>query len=446
MPSTSRVSGKSSEPLESDPFVNKGGPEAGLGRPLRVLHLIADLGGGGSERIVWDIVRLTDAEKFKHRVVTIYPDYSGDFIYADRLQAHGAYKQPTVKGAGYVGKIIKALKAQRDRFPARKLLFPALRLGSSGLALSRVTKAFRQFDPDIVHVHTLPGFLPGMLMKRLFNKPLIHTVPSVFSQMADAGYGWMPKLYARLHPWVDFFFTGASREELLEIGVPASKIHEIRGGFVDLEAIAHVEAERERHYAEVRRSLDLPQDALIALSVGRLHPSKGHEFALAALPLLLDRFPNLHWVVLGEGAERSALEARARALGITSHVHLVGFQPNPSPYYAAANIYLRTPVFEAENLSSYQAMAAGLPVVGFDTGNETELIRKAGHGHLVSNRDAAALAEAVACILKLPDGGRTLGRLGAEYCRQHLDVRLTISEISSAYVDLYKSRQAGNLK
>ena len=104
----------------------------------------------------------------------------------------------------------------------------------------------------MIHVHTLPGFIPGVLMKKLFHLPLIHTVPSVFSQMVDANYGWMPKVYARLHPSVDLFFTGSSPDELTGVGIPGSKIQEIEGG-VDLEAINEVLRERERHYTDVRR-------------------------------------------------------------------------------------------------------------------------------------------------------------------------------------------------
>jgi glycosyltransferase involved in cell wall biosynthesis len=439
MPPGPLVSPKSDELQESAPLlVNEGEREAAQTRPVRVLHLIADLGGGGSERLLWDIVRLSKTDNFKHQVMTVYPESSGDFIYADRLQQSGAYRQESRNSLfGVPGKIVRALKARRRRLPLRGALIAALRFGSIGLATLRVGRAVNQFRPDVIHVHTLPGFIPGVLMKKVFHTPLIHTVPGVFSQMVDAGYGWMPKLYARLHPHVDSFFTGASRAELLAVGVPAPKIHDIRG-VVDLEALDTVQAERGRHYREVRQALGLSEDARIALSVGRLHPSKGHDYALEALPRLLDQFPNLHWVVLGEGAERAALESRTKALGVAGHVHLIGFRPDPLPYYAAADIYLRTPVFEAENLSSYQAMASGLPVVGFDTGNETELIRKAGHGHLVANRDAAALADGVARILSSPDRGRALGRLGAEYCRRHLDIRQTISEISAAYVELYE--------
>jgi glycosyltransferase involved in cell wall biosynthesis len=264
---------------------------------------------------------------------------------------------------------------------------------------------------------------------------MIHTVPSLFEQMTDARYGWTPSLYARAQSYVDYFFTGASRAEMLSLGIPASKIIYNRCG-VDIQTINAVRNARDLHYSQIRNSLGLPPDARIVLSVGRFHPSKGHLFALESLASLLPRFPNLHWVVLGEGLQRATLEAKAAELGVTCNVHLIGFRPDPLPYYAAANIYLRTPVFEAENLSSYQAMAMGLPIVGFNTGCETELVNKVGHGILVPNRDAEALAQAIAQILMLPDRGREMGERGVEYGRDHLDISQMVVPFFAAYENL----------
>lgn len=407
-------------------------------RPVRVLHLIAELGGGGSERWLWDVVRLSPPEQFEHTVATIYPDYSGNFVYADPLRSTGAYQETAEKPEPrFLHKIIKGIRRQRPRLTRIPLMSLLLRLGANGLATWRVAKVLMRFRPDVVHAHTLPDFILGMMIRILFNKPLIHTVPCIFSQMKDAGYGWMPKLYARLHPWVDYFSTGEGRSELISIGIPPAKILYDLGG-VDLSAVAAVQAERERHRREIRERLGLAEDALIALSVGRLHPSKGHAYALEALPRLLQKFANLHWVALGEGEERAALESRAQELKVSEHVHLIGFQKNPFPYFAAADLYLRTTVLEPENLSFYQAMAMGLPVVGFDTQQQSgaDLITKVGHGHLVTNRDSEALGEASSSILALADGGRELGQRGALYCREHLDLQQSIRILSSAYAEL----------
>ena len=93
-------------------------------------------------------------------------------------------------------------------------------------------------------------------------------------------------------------------------------------------------------------------------------------------------------------------------LDVIGHVHLLGLQRDPLPYYACATVYLRTAIFEGENLSSYQAMAIGLPVVGFDTGCGNELIKKVGYGILVPNRDREALTRAVQKILNLQTEGK----------------------------------------
>lgn len=401
--------------------------------PIRVLHLIDGLSWGGSQRWVWDIVRLSDTDRFRHYIVTICPD-SGDYVYADRLEAAGVYRNVVESRA--LRLLRKAILHRFIRYrlvPLRKVLSLAWLIGCHGSAVGRVIAAVSRFQPQVIHAHTFYGFTVGLLMRIIFRIPLIHSVPCLFSQMLDAGFSWMPGLYRRVHPRVDCFFTGASLQELRTVGVPVSKTLEIRG-VVDQEAVDVVFGERERHYPAIRCLLGLSSDAIIALSVGRLHPSKGHLFALEAMPYLLERFPNIHWVLLGEGEQRSLLESRAKELGLEQHVHIVGFHADPLPFYAAANLYLRTTIFEAENLCSYQAMAMGLPVVGFDTGSETELLNKAGHGTLVPNKDAAALAAAAETILLRADSGRELGNLGADYCRAKLDLRQAISEFCSAYV------------
>ncbi len=407
--------------------------------PVRVLHLISELCDGGSTRWLEEIVRLSDPELVTHHVVTIYPDYDGDGIYADGLRAIGVYQQPTSNPlAKFSHRVIKAVREQRNRLPARKLLSLPLRLGADGLAMARVAKALVQFRPDVIHAHTLPEFIPGVLIKMALGKPLIHTVPCLFSQMADSDYDWMPRVYSWLHPWVDLFSigsTGEAHEELTSVGVPNSKIFYDRCG-ANLQEAEAARIQRDRHRLEVRRSLGIQENSPLTLSVGRLHHTKGHHFTVEALPNLLNRLPDLHSLILGEGEERRALEARARVLGVDEHVRLIGFQRDLLPYYAAADIYLRTTTLEPANLSFFQAMAMGLPVIGFNTGRDLDVISEVGNGTLLPRRDPRALAEAIAQMLELPDQGRTMGEKGAVFAREHLDLSKSVSLLCSTYLDL----------
>lgn len=403
--------------------------------PVCVLHLTDRLHGGGVEKWLWEIVRLTQPDKVKHFVITFSPD-KGNWVYADLLREKGAYRQfpkqrslqTDHKSKVALAKSLRPIIGHTLRGKVR-FLIRCLR------ALWSILRSSIWFRPDIIHVHGKYIFPIGLLAKVVLRCPLVHSVPCLFSQMVDQGKTWLPKFYTRLHPLVDCFFAGPSREELRTIGIPDSKIFPIRGA-IDLQAFQTVWQKRSKHYKVIQESLFLPSDCCMALSVGRLTPIKGHHFALEALPFLVDKFPHLHWVVLGEGKQRAELEERAKALGVSRHVHLLGFQDNPLPYYAAATVYFRTGILEGENLSSLQAMAMGLAVVGFDTSCEMDLITKVGHGILVPNQNVEALAAAAEQILTLPDQGREMGSRGMEYIRVNLDIRNAIADFTTIYQNL----------
>ena len=436
-------------------------PESSKTRPLRVLHIIDTLGGGGSERLVWDIVRLSDPARVKHRVVTIFREgYLATPVYAEPLRQLGAYggkgdysrnDATAQRPEEHSEQIVAPLRRRGSNLPAT-LKNPLVRIWNSAFSVSQRIKhasahvpsmasipaAFFRFKPDVVHTHGFYGFKYGLLFKTLFRRPLVHILPALFSQMEAQGTGWLVNRYRRFHRYVDCFALDAGyRNELLSIGVSPNKLLEIQGT-LDLDSMAASKAAQERHRREVRRKLGIPDGAIVALSVGRLDPSKGHEYAIEALPSLLKQFPDLHWIVLGEGEHRPDLEKRIKELGVEQHAHLIGFDPQPLPYYAAADIFLRTTTMEGENISSRQAIAMGLPTVGFDTSCETDLIAKLGHGILVPNRDAAALAAATYRILSTPDRGAVMGARGIEYCKAHMGIQKHVDDLLSVYNHLHK--------
>jgi glycosyltransferase involved in cell wall biosynthesis len=99
-------------------------------------------------------------------------------------------------------------------------------------------------------------------------------------------------------------------------------------------------------------------------------------------------------------------------------------------------VYLRTTLLEADNQSSYQAMAMGLPVVGFDTRASTELIADVGHGALVEKGDTAGMATALVGFLTSPDRGAAFGERGRAYARHELGIDRTIAMFTATYEEL----------
>ncbi len=408
--------------------------------PVKVLHVIDGLAGGGSERWVFETVRLAHPDRVRQRVTTVHPDLRR-FVYGDRLRAVGAYG----RGAGAVKPPQDPQAPAATRTPLagggslRPLLRPLWHWGAVfPLAAARITAELRRTPPDVIHTHTFHAFPAGLIASAMLRVPMVHTVPSLMAQMTDAGFGWTPALYQKYRSRVFCFFTGYP-SELLALGIEPAAVKRLRG-VVDSEEMRADERERTWHRAELRQRIGASDDAPVALSVGRLHPSKGHLHALEALPRVLARHPHLHWIVAGEGPERTTIEARTRALGVADRVHLRGFLDDLKPLYLGADVFLRTFLFEADNLSSFQAMSAGLPVVGFATGAETELIDKAGHGILVPVGDASKLADAIISILDLPDRGRAMGRRGAGYSERELDIRRSIELMTETYEEAARGK------
>lgn len=415
-------------------------PEIASRSPVRVMHLIGGLSGGGLERWLFDIIRLSASADVSNAVLAVYADMGGAPVYAGALAALG------VLANARAGPIARALRYITERARARKsglahgLLSLPLRAAACAVALPRAIRLYRRHRPDVIHSHSGPDILLGVLLKILFRKPLVHTVPCLFSQMEQEGYRWLPGFYRRAHRWIDLFSTGEAKGELVGVGIPESKImYDLAG--IDLDLIERASSRRPILRSELLGRLSLPENSVILLSTGRLHASKGHVHGIEALAALIGEFPCLHLLILGEGVERPALEERIRSLGLSRNVHLLGYVPDPHPIFAAADIYLRTTLLEPENLSFYLAMGAGLPAVGFDTG-WPDLIAKVGHGRLVPMLDSQALAKAVRDILLLPDCGRSLGALGREHAALHLDLRLSVSQLADTYRRLARSALA----
>lgn len=150
------------------------------------------------------------------------------------------------------------------------------------------------------------------------------------------------------------------------------------------------------------------------LSVGRLSPQKDHKTLIDAYAKLADQFPEWDLRIVGDGNLRSELEAQIKTLKLQERIELVGITQKVSEEYLRAQIFVMPSLYESFGLATAEALAHGLPVVGFaDCPGTNELIKHEQNGILVQGANrTACLADGLRRMMDAPDLRRLLGNAG----------------------------------
>jgi len=206
------------------------------------------------------------------------------------------------------------------------------------------------------------------------------------------------------------------RVAALRIGVPISLAHP----GVDTKTFAPDPLLRER----AREQLGL-EGRCVLLTVSRLAANKRHALVIDALPALRRRFPDLVYLIVGQGALDGALRARAAAAGVADIVRFAGAVADTRPYYAASDVFVMPSgrpsagkAGEGFGISYVEAGACGLPVVASCSGGGAEIVVEGETGRVIDPEDPGALQEAIASLLADPAGARRLGEAARRSCER----------------------------
>ena len=147
-----------------------------------------------------------------------------------------------------------------------------------------------------------------------------------------------------------------------------------------------------------RRVFDTPDDAALIFALGRLHPNKAFDTLLHALAEL----PGVHLWLAGDGPLRGALEKLARDLGLADRVRFLGWQDDPAPFFAAADVQVVPSRHEPLGNVVLEGWMQRLPLVAAASQGPRFLVRDGENGLLVPIDDSAAMAIAIGRVLKDP--------------------------------------------
>ncbi len=177
--------------------------------------------------------------------------------------------------------------------------------------------------------------------------------------------------------------------------------------------------------AEVAGQLGIDASKNWVAVVGALQPRKDHRTFLAAAAVVMKQNTNVHFVIVGSGAEyyKQSLHAQIEAMGLTHHVTLTGRWEGPiATILNAIDILAITSEQESFGLTAIEAMAVETPVVATRCGGPEEIIDNGKNGILVDVNDGESMARAILNLLNNTSMRTMLGQAG------HDKVHLCFSE------------------
>lgn len=365
-------------------------------------HLILTMGfppqTGGIQTILYEITRRLSGE----RIVLTY-----EYTDSEKFDA----KQPF--------KIFRRKKNFFDRVSYFFLskLHPIVPLTTS--FLFSTLNIVRRNDIRIVHCgHVYMGFL-GFIIKKLFRKPyFVYTYAQEVMEKSlpknKIVSRWLGNVILRNAAKI-ITISNFTKEEILKWGISEDKVAKIPMG-ADFDIFKPDEIKRD----SIIKEYSLNGNKIL-LTVSRLEKRKGHDMVLKSLPTVLNFFPKIKYLIVGEGEYKEELEKIVDKLGLNNNVMFMGElqKEKLSFFYNAADVFIMPSRDLAEEgeiegfgVVFLEANACEKPVIGGRSGGVPDAIVDGETGILVDPESIEEISNALITLLKNKKLAKKMGENG----------------------------------
>ncbi len=302
----------------------------------------------------------------------------------------------------------------------------------------------RESRCDLVHTHLWTADVLGGLAARLAG------VRRVVSSVAGAYFlpigvsGWKRSRrqgFSRLYRAI---YYGCNRviapshyvaHDLLTrpgIRVPRERVCVIENG-VDIRHEERTARHAQGGGSSARWGAGHPRISVVA----NFFPIKGHEFLLHAVPAVLAVYPNVTFVLAGDGENRAAMMTLADRLGVSAAVTFPGEIPDALELMRASDLVVLPSISEGLPIALVEAMALGRPVVTTGVGGIPEVVDDGVTARMVPPRDPNALAAAMLDILGDEALSHRLGANARAVAAERFSAHRMVERTQALYLDLH---------
>jgi len=177
----------------------------------------------------------------------------------------------------------------------------------------------------------------------------------------------------------------------------------------------------------------------VILTLARLELRKGHKLVLDALSRLIDKYPNLLYIIAGDGPFKKEIEEYAKMLGVNGNICFLGWitEPEKSILLKSTNLFIMTPHLDKQSVEGFgmsfiDAAFHGLATIGTDSGGIPDAIIDGKTGLIARTSDIENITAKMDELLSDPKKRITLGKAGQKNALEKFQWKNKVKE----YLDL----------
>ncbi|BCB97292.1 glycosyl transferase group 1 [Dissulfurispira thermophila] len=295
-------------------------------------------------------------------------------------------------------------------------------------AIQYILKLIRDQNIDVINTHSgRDSFLAGIAGRLSKRKPIIvrtrHLALPITSKFT---YNVLPHKVVTVSEYV--------RQYLINAGIPKDKVVAIPTG------INITRFDSKKAHGSLRQELGLKTNTPIVGTIAILRKKKGHHILLDAIPLILQKIPDVVFVFAGDGPQKENIMNKITNMGLSDKVFMLGLRNDIPEILKSIDLFVLPTLQEALGTSFIEAMAMGKPVVGTDVGGVGEVIKDGINGYLVEPNNPLVLADAVIKILEDREKAIAMGIEGREIVEQNYTVEKMCEKMYALYSSLLAAK------
>lgn len=272
---------------------------------------------------------------------------------------------------------------------------------------------------DLIHAHVFGGALAGVMAGKALHLPVVTTVHGLYSkiwkEIAEKGsfFSKQAERYIIRLPHDKLIAVSQmTARQIRELGVPLKKIEVIPNG-VNLEKF-------NPKVQSAKKQLGIKEDYVVAF-FGRLWKVKGIEYLVKAIPSVVEKIPNVKFIIVGEGPQKESLVKLVKDLDISGHVMFhapIDYSKMPA-YIRASDCVVLPSLMEGLPVTALEAMACGVPVVATKVGGTPEVVKDGKNGFLLEPGRPKLIAEKLIKLLRNKKLRRRMGAAGRKFVEKY---------------------------